>query len=71
VAERDAEAQVTAASGAAEATRIAAQAQADANRAVAASVTQEFIDYQRALALSQAETIYVPSDGTVLIGADR
>lgn len=67
VAEKTAEANRISAQGDADATRTRAQAEADANSKVAQSVTPELIDYVRAQALKDANTIYVPSNGTVVI----
>jgi regulator of protease activity HflC (stomatin/prohibitin superfamily) len=67
VAEKTAEATRLAAQGEADATRTRAQAEADANGKVAQSITPELIDYVRAQALKDANTIYVPSNGTVVV----
>lgn len=67
-AEADAEKIKIKAQAEAEATTIAAEAEAKANSLIADSVTQDLIELRRAEALSKADTIYVPSDSTLLIG---
>lgn len=68
VAERDAAAAITAADGQAKARVIGATAEADANKLITASLSVLLNDYIRAQALSSAETIYIPSDSSLLIG---
>ena len=68
VAETDAEAARQRAQGEADAARIAADAKAYANDQITKSLTPELIEYTKALALSQANTIYVPTNVTPIIG---
>jgi len=71
VAERDASAAVTKADGEARAKVIGAEAEANSNKLVAASLSTVLNDYIRAQALGKANTIYVPADSTLLIGSTK
>lgn len=57
VAETDAQSQI-----------IAAQAQADANKILNASLTAELLELRRIEALEKANTVYVPVDTSVIVG---
>lgn len=67
VAQRDAEAIVTKAEGEAQVRIIDGQARKQSITDITGSLTAVYVDYVRAQALSSANTIYVPTDSTIMI----
>jgi len=68
VSKAQAQQQIERANGEAEAVRIAAQGQADANNTLNLSLTPTLIEWQRILKLNpNVQVIYLPSDGEFIL----